>query len=169
VNAQDLLQVWQSALQRDPGYAAAQSARDADQELVPQARAQLLPSIEAQAGTYAQDARHASKLNRHSGSNRNLWSLTLTQPIIDISRWRQLEQSHFHASAADVSQQLAYQDLILRVTQAYFDVLAAQDSLDVIHAQIRAAEQQLQAVEEPIAPAGTTIPAIHETRARQRF
>lgn len=165
-NAQDLLQIWQSALQRDPTYAAAQSARNAEQERVPQARAQLLPQIQAQAGTYAQDKRHASELNQGSGSNRNLWSLTLTQPVIDISRWRQLEQSHFHANSADVAQQLAYQDLILRVTQAYFDVLAAQDTLNVIHAQIRAAEHQLQSAQQSFALGGTTIADTHETQAR---
>ena len=165
-NAQDLLQVWQAALQRDPSYAAAQSARNADQEFVPQARAQLLPSIEAQAGTYAQDKRRAKELDQHSGSNRNLWSLTLTQPIIDIAKWRTLEQSHFHASAADVSQQLAYQDLILRVTQAYFDVLAAQDSLNVIQAQIDAAKHQLESAQRSFELGGTTIADTHETQAR---
>ena len=165
-SAQDLLQVWQSALQRDPSYAAAQSARNAEQERIPQARAQLLPSLEAQAGTYAQDKRHASKLDRSSGSNQNLWSLTLPQPVIDVARWRELEQSHFHASSADVAQQLAYQNLILRVTQAYFDVLAAQDTLDVIHAQIRAAEHQLRSAQQSFTLGGTTIADTHETQSR---
>src|SRR5690606_8098949 len=53
---QNLLQVWQKALQRDPIYAASQSARQAEQEAVPQARSRLLPQVSADALALTNDA-----------------------------------------------------------------------------------------------------------------
>src|SRR3546814_8683048 len=78
---QDLLQIWQMAQQRDPIYAASRAGRVADQEIVPQARAQLLPYISADAVAEVDDARRLQGLNESARERRALWALTLVQPL----------------------------------------------------------------------------------------
>jgi len=161
-----LAEVWQAALQRDPVYAAARAQRDAEQERVPQARAQLLPSISAQTSVQGRDARRAGSGGSSTASQRNLWAVTLTQPIYDPEKFSRLSQAQHQASAAELERQLAYQDLMLRVAQAYFDVLAAQDTLRVIRAQIAAAESQLHAAQRSFELGGTTVADTYETQSR---
>lgn len=164
--AQDLLSVWSTALQRDPLYAAARAGRDADQEKIPQARARLLPYITLDSAGELEDVRRTRNFQHHETRRVGLWALTLTQPIIDVGRWSQLRQSEYTASSADLALQQAYQDLILRVSQAYFDVLAAQDTLATLEAQKQATETQLQAAERGFQLGATTVTDIYEARSR---
>lgn len=163
---QGLADIWQAALQRDPTYAAARAQRDADQERIPQARAQLLPQISAQASVQSEDARRAHDLSEAAHDNRNAWALTLTQPLYDPAKWSRLSQARHQAGAANLEQQSALQDLMLRVAQAYFDVLAAQDSLRVVQSQIHAAQTQLRAAQRNFELGGTTIADTYETQSR---
>lgn len=163
---QDLLQIWQMALQRDPIYAASRAGRDADQEIVPQARAQLLPYITANAVAEVDDARRLQGLNSSSSQRRGLWALTLVQPLFDAGAWGGLKRAEFIAKSADVIQARAYQELILRVSQAYFDVLAAQDTLRALQAQKSAVETQLRAAKQGFELGSTTITDTYEAQAR---
>jgi len=153
-------------LQRDPVYAAARAQRAAEQERVPQARAQLLPRVNAQTSVQGRDARRASSLGSNSDSRRNLWAVTLSQPIYDLEKLSLMSQAQIQAYAADLTQQIAHQDLMLRVSAAYFDVLTAQDTLRVIQAQIAAAESQLRAAQRSFELGGTTVADTHETQSR---
>lgn len=163
---QDLQQVWDAALQRDPAYAAARAQRNADQEIVPQARAKLLPYISASAGGEIDNTRRLQDLSQGRTDRRALWALTLTQPIINISSWNRLEQSQLVASSADLSVQQAYQDLILRVSQAYFDVLAAQDTLRTLLAQKQAVSLQLDAAKKGFELGSKSIADTYEAQSR---
>jgi len=164
--AQDLLDVWNAALQRDPIYAAAQAGRNADQEAIPQARAGLLPYVTAQAAGEMQDVRRTHGLQHHDTRGVGLWNLALIQPVIDIQRWDQLEQSRYIAASSDLALQEAYQNLILRVTQAYFDVLAAQDTVRTLLAQKQAITTQLNAAQKGFELGSNTVADIHEAQAR---
>jgi len=161
-----LAEVWRAALQRDPTYAAARAQRDADQERVPQARAQLLPRISAQTSALARDTRRASTVGSGEGGQRNAWAFTLTQPIYDRERISLLTQAQLQAEAAQLDSQIAQQELMLRVAEAYFAVLAAQDTLRVIQAQIEAAESQLRAAQRSFELGGTTVADTYETQSR---
>jgi len=165
-HGQDLLQVWQLALQRDPIYAASKSGRDADQEKIPQARARLLPLITADGVAEVDNARRIRSLNDSVTTRRALWALTLVQPLVDISAWGELKRAEYIASLADVTRARAYQDLILRVSQAYFDVLAAQDTLRALLAQKEAVETQLRAARQGFELGSTTIADTYEAQAR---
>src|SRR5690606_22081827 len=118
VHAQDLLQIWQAALQRDPIHAATRSARSADQQLVPQARAQLMPRISAAASGEVTDLRRISGLDQSYRDRGAGWDLLLTQPVVDLGKWDQLKQTEYVARSAEVALRQSYQDLILRVSQA---------------------------------------------------
>ncbi|MEB2398049.1 MAG: TolC family outer membrane protein [Alcaligenaceae bacterium] len=166
VHGQDLLQVWQLAQERDPIYAASRAGRNADQEFVNQAKARLLPFVTAGAVAETEDVRRARTLGDRSSSRRAEWALTLTQPLVDIGAWDQLKRSEYIAGAADIAQARAYQDLILRVSQAYFDVLAAQDTLRVLQAQKEAVQTQLDAATRGYELGGTTIADAYEAQSR---
>lgn len=164
--AQDLLQIWQMALQRDPVYAANRASRDADQEKVPQARAQLLPYVSADTVAEVDNARRLRGLDNSTSNRRALWALTLVQPIVNIGAWGELERAGYIAKSADVVQAAAYQDLILRVAQAYFDVLAAQDTLRALQAQKEAVQTQLRAAQQGFELGSTTIADTYEAQSR---
>ena len=165
-SAQDLLSIWAAALQRDPIYAAASAGRNAEQERIPQARARLLPYVTLDSAGEVTDVRRTHNMHHHETRRVGLWALTLTQPVIDVGRWDQLRQSEYIADSANLVLQQAYQDLILRVSQAYFDVLASQDTLETIQAQKRAVETQLEAAEHGFQLGATTVTDIHEARSR---
>ncbi len=164
--AQDLLQTWQMALQRDPIFAASRAGRNAEQERIPQARAQLLPFVTADAIAEVDNIRRLRGLNNSATERRALWALTLSQPIVDVSAWRELKRSGYIAKSADVVQAAAYQDLVLRVSQAYFDVLAAQDTLRALQAQKEAVQTQLRAAQQGFELGSTTIADTYEAQAR---
>lgn len=164
--AQDLLEIWQMALQRDPIYAANRAARDAEQEAIPQARARLLPYVTADAVAEIDNARRLDGLNDSSSNRRALWALTLIQPVFDMSAWSAYERAESVAKLADVTQARAYQDLILRVAQSYFDVLAGQDTLRALLAEKAAIETQLQAARQGFELGSTTITDTYEAQAR---
>lgn len=164
--AQDLLQIWHIALERDPLYAATRAGRNADQEKIPQARAPLLPTLSAAGGGVYTDTRRIQGFDQNRGAKQGVWSLALTQPLIDIGKWDKLKQSEFVVNAANVTVAQAYQDLILRVSQAYFDVLAGQDTLRAIRAQKSAVTTQLRAAQQGFELGSTTITDTLEARAR---
>src|SRR5690625_1073907 len=164
--ALNLAQAWQLALQRDPAYAAVQAARQADQEVVPQARARLLPYLVASAGAEIDNTRRRSNLSDSRTHQRAIWALTLTQPVVDLSAWNTLQQAQYVAASADVAQAQGLQNLMLRVAQAYFDVLTAQDTLRALNAQRLAIEHQLEAARHGFELGSTSITDTHEAQAR---
>ena len=165
-HAQDLLDIWQKALQRDPVYAANRAGRNAEQEKVPQARARLLPYITADAVAEVDHRRRLRDLNDSNSNRRAFWALTLVQPIVDIGAWGELKRADYIARSADVAQTAAYQDLVLRVAQAYFDVLAAQDTLRALEAEKNAVQSQLRAAQQGFELGSTTIADTYEAQAR---
>ncbi|RIY42229.1 TolC family outer membrane protein [Neopusillimonas maritima] len=162
---QDLLQVWTKALERDPILAAAEANRAAQSEKTPQARALLLPYITASTGVETDDIRSTS-LNQSSTDNRAVWALTLTQPIIDVGLWDTYRATEYIAQSATLAVQQAWQDLTLRVTQAYFNVLAAQDTLKSLDAQKQAIMNQLDAAKRGFELGSATIADTYEAQAR---
>ena len=122
-SAQNLVQVWQAALGNDPTYAAARANYRAGLEKEPQARALLLPLITAEAGGAYQETRSTRGLSYAYSGGRGVWDLALTQPLFDWGRWQNFEQSKLIVADVEVQLQQAYQDLLLRVADAYFNVL----------------------------------------------
>src|SRR5690606_26976385 len=142
------------------------AGRNADQEKIPQARARLLPYITLDSAGEINDVRRTRNFQHYETRRVGLWALTLTQPIIDIGKWDQLRQSEYIADSANLALQQAYPDLILRVAQAYFEVLASQDTLEAIQAQKQAIETQLHAAERGFQVGATTVTDIYEARSR---
>lgn len=168
-HAADLLTAYQDALARDPSYAAARAQRDADQEKRTQARAGLLPQIGLQASSnwnQADVTMTGASSAMARDYNSHTYGVQLTQPLFRWQNWVQYEQGDLAAEMADVQLKLARQDLTLRVAQAYFQVLYAQDALDAVTFLRRASEEQNKAAKASFEKGVVTVTDVHEAQAR---
>ena len=164
--ADDLMQVYRQALSADPTYAAARAEHRAALERLPQSRATLLPLISAEVGPTYSDVRSSHSLRRHDARGRVAWDVVLTQPLFDWSRMQSYEQAKLVVAAADVQFHQAYQALLLRVAEAYFNVLSAQDQLSATLGERAAVEQQLAFAKRNFELGSATITDTHEAQAR---
>jgi len=169
---EDLLQVYRDAKGYDAQYAGARYALIAGQERLPQGRAGLLPSLNLSASTTrtrieseSDDPAVVPDFTRDFRTD-NLYTLTLSQPIYRRQNWLQLDQAGWQVKQAEAAFGQAEQDLVLRVTQAYFDVLAAENSLALVGAQKAAISEQLAQAKRNFEVGTTTITDTHEAQAR---
>ncbi len=169
VQAADLLAVYRDAQSFDAPYAAARAARDAGLEKLPQGRAGLLPKIGLSANTTWNDLESRSRATGITASadyNSNGWNVSLSQPLFRWQNWIGYQQAELAAALAEMQYAQAGQDLILRVSQAYFDVLLAQESLATANAQKIAFAEQLEAARRNFEVGTATITDTHEAQAR---
>ncbi len=169
--AADLLQTYRSALANDAGYASARASRDAGIESLPQGLAQVLPTVSATAFNQYNDINIAfrnapgTQAQTRSG-NSNGYTVTLTQPLFNWQNIQVYKEAGFKAAQAEATFGQATQDLIVRVAQAYFDVLASQDGLAFIQAQKVAISEQLAQARRNFEVGTATITDTHEAQAR---
>lgn len=162
--AGDLLQIYQAARQHDAPYASAQAQYQASLEQLPQARSGLLPQIGAQYGlgrSYVYPDHFAGRVVPTTE-----WAISLTQPLFHWDRWQTYQQGNLAVAAAEATLALAQQDLILRVTGSYFDVLAAQDNLALASAKKRLIAEQLAQAKRNFEVGTATITDANEAQAR---
>jgi outer membrane protein len=167
--AADLIQVYQQALANDATYASARAAVAAGREKIPQGRAQLLPVV-GLSGSYVKN--NNDNTPALSGTNSgitgvrtNQYTVSLTQPLFRWDRWQSYEQSKLQQAIAEAQFAQAQQDLITRVSQAYFDVLGAQDTLESTRAEKAAVTEQLASAKRNFEVGTQTITDTHEAQA----
>lgn len=171
--AQDLLTLHQAALQHDATWLAARASADAGREKLPQARAQLLPSLTANANTAENDS-SVRYDNAGTGlavdSDRRYrsrgYGATLVQPVFRAQNFAGYSVAKLQVEEAELRLRLAEQDLALRVAQAYFDVLLAQDNLAFVNAQKNAIDEQWQVAKRSFELGTVTITDANEAEAR---
>jgi outer membrane protein len=167
--AADLLQVYRDAQANDAQYAAARAARDAGLERLPQGKAGLLPTIGFSANTTWNDAEARARATGTTSSasyNSNGWGLSLSQPLFRWQNWTGYQQAQLAAASTEMQFAQSGQDLIVRVTQAYFDVLLAQEALATAQAQKIATAEQLESAKRNFEVGTATITDTHEAQAR---
>ena len=172
--AADLLQIYRDALANDATYASARATRDAGLESLPQGLAQILPTVNATGFTQANnvDIRFrdvagtgAGGESRRAGATSG-FTVTLTQPLFNWQNFQVYKEAGFKAAQAEALFGQATQDLAVRVAQAYFDVLASQDSLAFIQGQKVAIAEQLAQAKRNFEVGTATITDTHEAQAR---
>jgi len=174
VGAADLLQIYREALANDATYASARATRDAGLENLPQGLAQILPTVNATG--FAQNNNvdiqfreiagvPAAPESKRQGSTSG-FTVTLTQPLFNWQNFQVYREAGFKAAQAEALFGQATQDLIVRVAQAYFDVLASQDSLAFIQGQKVAIAEQLAQAKRNFEVGTATITDTHEAQAR---
>ena len=160
----DLIGVYRDALSSDPVYQAARAQYQASIERLPQARAGYLPFLTGSAGAYR-------NYNQRDGvedldySTRG-FNLTLSQPVFRMQSWIAISQAEKQVIQAEATLTTASQDLIVRVAQAYFDVLLAQDNVALSDAQKRAISEQLAQAKRNFEVGTATIVDTLEAQAR---
>ena len=181
--AADLLAVYQRALQNDPQLREAEATRLAALETKPQALAALLPRIsgsglvtrEHDSGssnitqplssppgpvilqTYPFDGRVATTTHRYG--------VDVRQNLFRWENWVALQRADAQVAQAEADYQAAQQDLMERVAQRYFDVLAAQDDLEAQQVALTSIQRQLDQAESRFQIGLIAVTDVEEARA----
>ena len=169
--AEDLLQVYRDAQRYDAVYGAARFSLEAGRERIPQGRALLLPTVGFTANAAAVRIEQSSENELLAPpfvrSPTTLgYTLTLTQPVYRPQNLLQRDQADYQARQAEATFAQASQDLTVRTGQAYFDVLAAQDTLALVRAQKAAISEQLAQAKRNFEVGTATITDTHEAQSR---
>lgn len=172
--AADLLETFRAAQANDPVFAAARAAQQAGLEKLPQGRSLLLPSVSLNANSTFNDQtilyQGASPFGGPNPVNPRYnshgYSVNLTQPLFRQQSWVAYTEAELQVAQAEAQFRIAEQDLILRVAQAYFDVLIAQDSVQLAEAQKTAITEQLENAKRNFEVGSATITDTHEAQAR---
>lgn len=144
-----LLDVYEQAAVNNADLAAARAQYQARREVVPQARAGLLPFL----GASAEVTDTRTEFDTDSGSRSlsrsgSAYQASLSQPLFRADRWFQLKAAQAISEQAALQLSIAEQDLIVRSAQAYFAVLQAQDNLAALKAEESAFKRQLEQASE---------------------
>jgi outer membrane protein len=167
-HAIDLLQVYKEALANDAQYASARATLTAGEERLPQGRSGLLPTV-GLSGSYSRSNSDTSAGGIEASSptfNSKGYTLSLSQPLFRWGNWETYQQGKLSVAASEAQFAQAQQDLIVRVAQAYFDVLTAQDALASVQAQKVAITEQLASAKRNFEVGTATITDTHEAQAR---
>ena len=168
--AADLVEIFRQAQGADTVYASARATWAGAQERIPQGRAGLLPFASVSGALQYTDRstrfRNGAVPTTSADFSSTSLSLSVTQPIYRRQSSIVYEQALTQVQQADAQLALAAQDLILRVAQAYFDVLLAQDSVAFAEAQKIAIGQQLEQAKRNFEVGTATITDTHEAQAR---
>jgi outer membrane protein len=169
--AEDLMQVYRDAQRYDAVFSAARNSLDAGREKLAQGRALVLPTLGLTGNLTKQRIESDSKdpsLTPSFTRNPRIfgYQLTFTQPVFRPQNWNQYDQGELQVKQAEATFGQATQDLALRVAQAYFDVLAAQDTLALVRAQKAAISEQLAQAKRNFEVGTATITDTHEAQAR---
>ena len=171
--AADLLETFHAAQANDPVFAAARAAQQAGEEKLSQGRSLLMPTVSLNANTTFNDL--TTQFNPAvpplltGGTDRynsNGYGVTLVQPIFREQNWAAYSESKLQTMQADLQFKIAAQDLIVRVAQAYFDVLIAQDTVTLVDAQMNAISEQREQAKRNFEVGSATITDTLEAQAR---
>ena len=163
--AQSLLALVEQARGYDAAWQSAKAQMDAAASRAEQARAGLLPSAGLSAGVSTARTEVSRPEINLTTPNRNV-TLSASQPLYRPANRIGYAQGQRGIDVAQAQLDAATQDLLVRVSQGYFDVLAAQDTLAFVRAQKAAVEEQLAAAKRNFEVGTSTITDQREAQAR---
>ena len=166
IAAENLVDVFQSALVNDPQLLAEAAAQRAVGELDSQATARFLPQLSLSANNgkvKRQSFAHAFGGDREY--NNHGYTLSLTQPLYRQENYIQSNQADIAIEQAAASYQIAEQALILRVAERYFDFLSRQDEVKFSESEKEANAKQLEQVQQRFDLGLATITDLSESQA----
>jgi outer membrane protein len=182
----DLVEVYQAAAKSDPQILEAQARRMAALEVKPQARGLLFPQLNATGSAARDNIRGDSTfpqavdldndpntppeiVNVDNSQEResDFWryQFQATQTVFNWSQWQSLQRADSEVALAEANYRAAEQDLLVRVAGRYFDVLAAEDTLDAAGATLQAVTRQLEQAEKRFEVGLIAITDVQEARA----
>ena len=168
----DLIQAFEAARQQDATILAARAMALSERERIPQARSQLLPSLNASVSRTNNGLTSAAPnffgMDQTSDTNYNSsnQSLTLRQPLFRPQLMAGYRQAKALVNDADTTLQLEEQNLAVRVSSAYFEAMLTHDQLALILSQLTAGTTQLDAARKAFAAGSGTRTDIDEAQSR---
>nr|MDP2192100.1 TolC family outer membrane protein [Rhodoferax sp.] len=165
VQAQSLVDLYQSARGFDASYQSAKSQYEATLAKADQARAAILPTTGLSAGVSRTHLENNNPVSDRSYGSQSV-TLSASQPLYRPANSASYEQGKKQVGLAQAQLTSAEQDLIVRTSQAYFDVLASQDSLTFVRAQKAAVAEQLASAKRNFEVGTSTITDTREAQAR---
>ncbi len=168
VAAMDLVEVYALAETSDPIYRQAVFSYLATRESKPQARALLLPSANISANTFDNEQTIGGSGVGEPGDvnfNSHGYTLSLAQPIFRWDRYLSLKQADSLIQQAEAEQLSTQQELIIRVAEAYFTVLAAMDNIEFAKAETKSLSRQFEQANQRFEVGLTAITDVHEAQA----
>ncbi len=165
--AQSLQALYESARAQDATWQSARAAFEAAQYRADQTLAGLLPTVGVGAtASKSELSSTASGITTERGFSTRSAALQASQPLYRPANLVTYEQGKRQVDIARAQLTTASQDLIIRVSQAYFDVLAAQDTLAFVRAQKAAVGEQLASAKRNFEVGTATITDTREAQAR---
>jgi outer membrane protein len=159
----DLMRLYQEAAFNDPALNSARFNYAANKEFYWQGLSTLLPQVSANPA--------ATRFFQHGEGNSRVfdqrsYTVTLTQPIFNAAALEVFRQGDLVTKVSDLQFLQAQQDLVIRVSQAYFDVLTAQDNVELFQNKKGLIKQQLQAAQSKFEVGSATIVDTNDAQAR---
>ena len=146
--ASSLKEVYELAIANDPELAAAEASFKAQEEIIVQRRAALLPSVSVGGGSTVGERWILSNDIPSEPSGSHGWSASLSQPIFRIDSWYRFRQGKDLKAQAAANFAIAQQELIVRVTDSYLTILESQAALTSAKAERDAVKRQLDQVQQ---------------------
>jgi outer membrane protein len=184
--AADLVAVYQRALQNDPQLREAEANRLAALESKPQSLAALLPTVTGTVIANKERDNGATNqafsftdvstgkpivvvenqdFNGHTITHNHKYGVDLKENLFRWENWVALQRADAQVAQAEADYQAAQQDLMSRVAQRYFDVLASQDDLDAQEGALASVNRQLEQAEKRYEVGLIAITDVQEVRA----
>lgn len=168
--AEDLIQIYRAALTGDPVLASARATREATQELVPQARAGLLPAVNLIANAGIEDFHdrlHTDPtVTFHDRFPNYAYTVSASQPLYRPQNSIALSQAREQVGQGDYILASTQQDLIIRVIQAYLDVLLARFNIELTESQKAAVSENLAQAKRNFEVGTATITDTNDAQAK---
>jgi outer membrane protein len=170
---EDLVQIYRDALSSDPTLGAARSTYAATQEALPQARSGLLPVVSLLGNANYQNFRETLHIDPTLG-DRDFsqrfplygYTLSASQPLYRAQNWITFDQAKQQVGQSEYVYASAQQDLIIRVAQAYFDVLLAQFTIELTQSQKAAVSENLAQAKRNFEVGVATITDTNDAQAK---
>ena len=162
LHSEDILQIYNEALENDPTYKSAEYSYLADKQIVIQGRAALLPSITLSGSTnwneYYQNDELQQEYNSFSKSAR------ISQPLFRLDTWFNFKRSKSLTDAAEADFAYQQQNLLLRTAELYFGVLRAIDNLNASISEEKAIKKQLDQAQQRYEVGLSAITGVQEAQ-----
>ena len=162
LSAENILEIYNEALENDPTYKSAEYSYLADKEIVVQGTAALLPSITLSGTTnwneYYQNDVLQQEYNSFSKSAR------VTQPLFRLDTWFNFKRSKSLTNAAEADFAYEQQNLLLRTAELYFGVLRAIDNLNAAISEEKAIKKQLDQAQQRFEVGLSAITGVQEAQ-----
>ncbi|MBT4929395.1 MAG: TolC family outer membrane protein [Cellvibrionales bacterium] len=159
VNAETLSDIYKIAVKNDPVILAAKANYNADKETLKQGRAVLLPQL----------AGSANKLEPQDPTSTNpdktTYSASLSQSLFNVPAWFQFKSAKNMDQVAEATFAANQQDLIIRVSETYFNVLRAYENKQTREAELSAISRQLEQTQERFEVGLLPITDVYEIQA----